>query len=45
MNDWVQQNLGEYINDGVVKYLHTKQAPHFEMDPEQKMLLQKNDFR
>ena len=31
MNDWVQQNLSEYINDGVVKYLHTKQAPHFEM--------------
>lgn len=31
MDDWVQQNLGEYINDGVVKYLHTKQAPHFEM--------------
>ena len=31
MNEWVQQNLKEYIDDGVVKYLHTKQAPHFEM--------------
>ena len=31
MDDWVQQNLKGYIDDGVVKYLHTKQAPHFEM--------------
>jgi predicted glycosyltransferase involved in capsule biosynthesis len=31
MNEWVQQNLKGYIDDGVVKYLHTKQAPHFEM--------------
>jgi predicted glycosyltransferase involved in capsule biosynthesis len=31
LNDWVQHNLSEYINDGVVKYLHTKQASHFQM--------------
>ena len=24
MNEWVQQNLKGYIDDGVVKYLHTK---------------------
>ena len=31
MNDWVQQNLGEYITDCVVTDLHTKQAPNFQM--------------
>lgn len=31
LDEWVEKNLGDYINEGVVKYLHTKSPSEFDM--------------